>query len=139
MTAAGYVLGVDPGERRIGLALADLETSFARPLEVVDVRTGDPVERVVALVEEMGVVRVVVGRPTGLSGAPGPAVEAQQELVRRLTEDLAVPVEEYDERLTTVIAEQGLRASGAGRRARKENRDAVAAQVMLQGYLDARR
>ena len=138
MTAPGYVLGIDPGERRVGLALADLETRFARPLEVVDAGAIDPVERVAAIVDEMNVERVVVGRPTGLSGSAGPAVATQQAFVTRLTDRLSVPVEEFDERLTTVIAEQGLRASGARRRARKDNRDAVAAQVMLQGYLDAR-
>jgi putative Holliday junction resolvase len=131
------ILGIDPGERRVGLAVADSETRFARPLEVVDVTAADPVERIVAIVTELGVERVIVGRPVGLSGNAGPAVDAQQELVVRLQERLDVPLEEYDERLTTVIAEQGLRAAGASRAARKKARDAVAAQVMLQGYLDS--
>jgi putative Holliday junction resolvase len=137
MTGPGHVLGVDPGERRVGLAVADLETRFARPLEVVDVTTDDPVRRIVEIVEEMDVERVVVGRPVGLSGVAGPAVEAQRGFVERLGARLEVPLEEFDERLTTVMAEQGLRASGARPRARKEARDAVAAQVMLQGYLDS--
>lgn len=137
MTGPGYVLGVDPGERRVGLAVADLETRFARPLEVVDVNEVDPVQRIVELIAELGAERVVVGRPVGLSGAAGPAVDAQRALVERLAAEVQVPVEEFDERLTTVLAEQGLRASGARPRARKQARDAVAAQVMLQGYLDA--
>jgi putative Holliday junction resolvase len=95
------------------------------------------VERVAEVVTEMGVERVVVGRPVGLSGAAGPAVDAQRSLVERLVERLDVPVDQYDERLTTVVAEQGLRAAGARPRARKQARDAVAAQVMLQGYLDS--
>ena len=139
MTTPGHVLGVDPGARRMGLAVADLETRFARPLEVVDVTMGDPVERIFTLVTEMDVELVVVGRPIGLSGTAGPAVETQQDLVTRLKERLSVPVEEHDERLTTVMADQGLRAGGARRGARKERRDAVAAQLMLQGYLDAHR
>jgi putative pre-16S rRNA nuclease len=133
------ILGIDPGQRRIGLAVADAETRFARPLEVVDVTATDPVERITALIDELGVDRVVVGRPVGLSGAAGPAVATQQELVARLRAALDVPLEEYDERLTTVIAEQGLRASGASRESRKQRRDAIAAQVMLQGYLDSHR
>jgi putative pre-16S rRNA nuclease len=137
MTGPGFVLGVDPGNRRVGLAIADLETRFARPLEVVDVASIDPVERVAAIVEEMNVGVVVVGRPVGLSGAAGPAVVAQQALVERLVERLDVPVKEFDERLTTVVAEQGMRAAGTRSRSRKQVRDAVAAQVMLQGYLDA--
>jgi putative holliday junction resolvase len=139
MTPPGCVLGVDPGERRVGIAAADLETRFARPVEVIDASSSDPVERTAALVVELDAERVVVGRPTGLGGGAGPAVAAQQDFVDRLRARLEVPVEEFDERLTTVIAEQGLRASGAGRRARKRTLDAIAAQVMLQGYMDARR
>ena len=132
------ILGIDPGERRVGVAVADPETRFARPLEVIDAAQDDPVERIAGLVAELGVDVVVVGRPVGLSGRPGPAVAAQQDLVERLRRRIDAPVEEHDERLTTVIAEQGLRAAGASRGARKKTRDAIAAQVMLQSYLDAR-
>lgn len=131
------ILGIDPGERRVGVAVADPETRFARPLEVIDAAQDDPVERIAGLVAELDVDVVVVGRPVGLSGKPGPAVASQQSFVERLRRRIDAPVEEYDERLTTVIAEQGLRAAGAARGARKKTRDAIAAQVMLQGYLDA--
>jgi putative Holliday junction resolvase len=106
---------------------------------VVDKGSVDAVARVTALVQELDVELVVVGRPVGLSGRAGPAVEAQQELVTALRAALDVEVVEHDERLTTVVAEQGLRAGGARRRSRDELRDAVAAQVMLQGYLDTYR
>jgi putative Holliday junction resolvase len=133
------ILGIDPGAKRVGVAVADTETRFARPLEVVDKGSVDAVARVTALVQELDVELVVVGRPVGLSGRAGPAVEAQQELVTALRAALDVEVVEHDERLTTVVAEQGLRAGGARRRSRDELRDAVAAQVMLQGYLDTYR
>ena len=133
------ILGVDPGERRVGVALADEETRFARPLEVIDVAAADPVQRIGALVAEHEVSLVVVGKPVSLSGAQGPAVENAAPFVAALRDALSVDVVEHDERLTTVIAERGLRAGGAGREARKRIRDAVAAQVMLQGYLDASR
>lgn len=133
------ILGVDPGERRVGVALADEETRFARPLEVVDVALADPVARIADLVREHVVSLVVVGRPVGLSGRDGPAVEAAAPFVAALRDALPVDVVEHDERLTTVIAERSLRAGGAKRDARKKLRDAVAAQVMLQGYLDTRR
>lgn len=133
------ILGIDPGGRRVGVAIADYETRFARPLEVIDLETTDLVQRLEELITSNDVKVVVVGRPTGLSGTDGPAVEAQRGLLRTLQEGLAVPVEEHDERLTTVIAERGLRAGGAGRATRRTLRDAVAAQVMLQGYLDATR
>lgn len=131
------ILGVDPGARRIGIAAADLGTRFAHPVEVIDASATDPVARIAALVGELGATKVVVGRPVGLSGRAGPAVETQQGFVTALRDALEVQVVEHDERLTTVVAERGLRRSGASRSARKELRDAVAAQVMLQGYLDA--
>jgi putative Holliday junction resolvase len=133
------ILGVDPGARRIGLALAEASTRVAVPLEVVDARVRDPVERIAAVVAERDVERVVVGRPVGLDGSAGRAVEAQRELVARLRARLPVEVEEFDERLTTVVAERTMRAMGARRGARRPPVDAVAASVMLQGYLDSTR
>lgn len=133
------ILGVDPGARRIGVAVADEETHWARPLEVIDARATDPVVRLSELVTELGATRVVVGRPVGLSGHPGPAVEAQQDFVRRLSAALSIAVEEFDERLTTVAAERRLREAGTTGARAKAVKDAVAAQLMLQDYLDARR
>jgi putative Holliday junction resolvase len=131
------ILGVDPGERRVGIAAAGLHTRLAQPLEVIDTRNTEPVERIARLAEEMDVERIVVGRPTSLSGTQGPAMEVQQRFVAELRRATDVDVEEWDERLTTVIAEQGMRAGGASPAVRRQMRDAVAAQVMLQGYLDA--
>ena len=132
------ILGVDPGERRVGVAIADDETRFARPLEVIDVREMDPAARIAALVNELNVRMIVIGRPVGLSGRAGPAIETQKGFVAAVRAAVAVEVVEYDERLTSVLAEQGLRAAGADRGARKRIKDALAAQVMLQGYLDGR-
>ena len=139
------ILGIDPGSRRIGVAAADRETRFARPLEVIDTASTDPVARISLLVRDLPADLVVVGRPVSLSGRSGPSVEARSEFVRSLREALEVldvpgvpevRVVEHDERLTTVVAEQGLRAAGGRAKARKKVLDAVAAQVMLQGFLD---
>jgi putative Holliday junction resolvase len=132
------ILGIDPGERRVGIAVADEETLWARPLEVIDRTTTDPVSRIAALAREHDATLVVVGKPLALSGDAGRAVVDAAPFVEALRAVLTVEVVEHDERLTTVIAERSLRAGGAGRAARKRLRDAVAAQVMLQGYLDAR-
>lgn len=131
------ILGVDPGERRVGLAIADLETRFARPLEVVDTRESDPVERIQDVIAENGVTKVVVGRPVTLSGELGHSAAEQKSFLVRLRGALSVEVDVYDERLTTVIAERQLREAGVNPKKRKAIADAVAAQVMLQGYLDA--
>lgn len=128
------ILGVDPGEKRVGLALADPETRFARPLEVTDAETAQ--DRIRQVVEEMEVTKVVVGRPVTLAGSDGPASERLMGFLDRLRSALSVEVDVYDERLTTVIAERAMREAGTSARRRKELRDAVAAQVMLQGYLD---
>jgi putative holliday junction resolvase len=131
------ILGVDPGGRRVGIAAADLGTRMAHPLEVVDRRRTDPFTRIAQLAKELRVERIVVGRPTSLSGREGPAITAQQGFVAGLRKATTVEVTEWDERLTTVLAERAMRAAGASASTRKENRDAVAAQIMLQGYVDA--
>ena len=112
------ILGIDPGERRVGVAVADAETRFARPLEVIDAREQDPVRRIAEIALDLDAELIVVGRPIGLSGRAGPAVETHAGFVERLKEKTTAPVEEFDERLTSVIAERHLRAGGAGRRAR---------------------
>ncbi|MBA3350192.1 MAG: Holliday junction resolvase RuvX [Actinobacteria bacterium] len=120
------------------MALADEETGVAVPLDVIEARSVDPVARIVELARERGARVIVVGRPVGLSGREGPAVAAQGEFLAKLRTAVSVPVEEFDERLTTVIAEKSLRASGSSAGTRAKVRDAVAAQVMLQGYLDTK-
>ncbi len=131
------ILGVDPGARRVGLAIADEETRFARPLEVVDISTVDPVERVRAVVHNEEVSLVVVGKPIGLGGDEGPALRAARSLAQGLQAVLTVPVIEHDERLSTVAAERALRESGRKGRGLRDVVDSVAAQIMLQGYLDS--
>lgn len=131
------IIGIDPGTKRVGVAIADDETRFARPLEVIDTTATDPVARIAEIVAREGAELVVVGRPISLRGDAGPAVDAQQAFLARVKDAVAVEVIEHDERLTTVLADQGLSAAGGRRRTRAELRDAVAAQVLLQSYLDA--
>ncbi|MBW3594947.1 MAG: Holliday junction resolvase RuvX [Actinobacteria bacterium] len=136
MVARANVLGVDPGTKRIGLAIADTETRFAHPLVVLDA-TATSIDRIVEIANEHDVVTIVVGKPIGLSGRAGPAVETQKVFVEKLRSRTDIPIEEFDERLTTVVAEAGLRASGSRPEQRKDKRDAIAAQLLLQGFLDA--
>ncbi len=133
------ILGIDYGSKRIGVAVADEETRFARPLEVIDVDKQDPFGRVAELVGELGVRLIVVGKPLALSGKEGPAVLAQSAFLSRLRDAVRVDVCEHDEHLTTVMADRQMRAAGLKRDAQKQLRDAIAAQVMLQGYLDGNR
>ena len=133
------IIGVDPGERRVGLAVADMETRFARPLEVIDTKVADPVARIIELIAELDAHKIVVGRPTDLKGNAGPAVEKQQLLVGALTAACDIEIVEHDERMTSVIADRQLRQAGKSAKDARSIRDAVAAQVLLQDYLDSNR
>ncbi|HEY4397862.1 MAG TPA: Holliday junction resolvase RuvX [Acidimicrobiia bacterium] len=138
----GRVLGVDLGSRRIGLAISDPGERVATPHAVIE-RSGDPAvdhQTILAHAREAGACRVVVGLPLSLSGDTGPAARAvlgEVDALRALAGQ-EVTVETHDERLTTVIAEQGMREARVPRRARRRNVDSAAAAVMLQSYLETR-
>lgn len=138
-------VGLDLGERRIGVAVSDRGGMLASPWTVIE-RSGERSTdhaRVAALVAEVGAERVVVGLPVSLQGTEGPAARAAREEALALAQVVGVPVELADERLTTVTADRALRA-GDQRRERSASRrrrvvDQVAAAVMLQAFLDRRR
>jgi len=134
------ILGVDLGSRRIGLALSDASGTLASPLDVL-ARSGDRGDdhaAILAVAREHEVGTIVVGMPKSLSGKDGPAARearAEIEQLQELAGDL--PVEQYDERFTTVIAQRSLVEAGVRRDARRKKVDKVAAAVMLQSYLEA--
>ncbi len=138
MKAYTRLLGLDVGRRRIGAALSDPSGLLASPLGVIELRgTKEGWEEVCAWVEEYGVVRIIVGLPLHLDGSEGEEAARVRGWVGGLQARLDVPVELWDERLSTVAAERNLRESGMGRKRRRERRDAVAAALVLQSYLDA--
>ncbi|MGN6033056.1 MAG: Holliday junction resolvase RuvX [Thermomicrobiales bacterium] len=134
----GRMLGLDLGERRIGVAISDELGMIASPLTMVP-RQGPVVKDVLALIERYGIVRVIVGMPTSLSGREGPQAASIRAYAESIRAELGVPLDYWDERMTTSIAEQHLIASGVRRDKRKQQVDAMAAAVMLQGYLDRER
>ena len=133
------ILGLDPGSRRIGVALSDPTGTIATPLTVLDADAPDLARRLRELVAEHAVERIVVGRPTGLSGAPTAATESADRFAEFVAEATGLRVDRVDERFTTVIAERAMLEGDASRRKRRARRDQVAAAVLLQGYLDASR
>lgn len=134
------LLGVDPGERRIGLAISDEEGMIASPVGAIDRQeVADAAEAVIARARELGAEGIVVGMPVTLRGEVGPAALKVQEFVERLRACGEVPVTVCDERLTTVAAERALLEAGMSRRARRGKRDQVAAALILQAYLDRQR
>lgn len=137
----GRVLGVDWGERRIGLALSDESGTLASPLATLTRRTGKrpPVADILRTCQSHDVRAVVVGLPLDESGQEGPAAVAARELADALTRRGAPAVTLWDERMSTARALQAVREAGGSTRGRKDDLDALAAAVLLQTYLDARR
>ncbi len=138
------VVGVDLGERRIGVAVSDGTGTLASPRCTIE-RSGDAAadwSALAAVVEEVEARRVVVGLPLSLNGRRGPAARAAQADADGLAELLAprgVAVETFDERLTTVSASRSLRDAGVGGRAQRAKIDQSAAAVLLQAWLDGQR
>jgi putative Holliday junction resolvase len=138
------VLGVDLGSRRIGLAASDESRVLASPLRVLSraEEVGADHEAILAEARDLGADRIVVGLPLSLDGRHGPAaraVLAEVEALRALARPAGVEVDTYDERFTTVTAEQGLREARVGRSKRRARIDAAAATVILQSWLEANR
>ena len=133
-------LGIDLGAQRIGIAVSDRSGTIASPLTVLQ-RTGSPQQdhrRIAALVLEEEAERVVVGLPLSMSGEMGRAAQAAVAEAEALATVVGVPVETYDERLTTVTADRALMEFKMKADARRRVVDKVAAAVMLQAWLDGR-
>jgi putative holliday junction resolvase len=131
------ILGIDFGQARIGLAISDELQLLAHPLETISA-TKDPVARVAEFVRERKIDNVVVGIPRHMSGKIGDAAKAALQFVEKLRAVLPCKVATWDERLTTVAADRALRDAGKKTRATRQYVDQVAAQMILQGYLDWR-
>ena len=134
-------LGIDLGSKRIGVALSDSAGSVATPYEVV-ARSGDRQRdhrRIADLAAEAGARCLVVGLPLSLDGSDGPAATAARAEAEELAAATGLPVELWDERLTTVTADRDLRALDLSAPARRRVVDKVAAAVLLQAWLDHRR
>ena len=134
-------MGLDPGEKRIGLALSDESQFLAQPLTTLTRRAGKrfPMHRLLTQVEQHAVTGVVVGLPLDPDGSEGTAAAAARALASDIARHAGQPVELWDERLTTARALRAVRAMGGSTRGRKEDVDALAAAVLLQHYLDAKR
>lgn len=132
-------LGIDVGERRIGVAVSDPSGTLSSPHGVVR-RAPEAAARLAALAAEVGAEVIVVGLPLKMrGGGEGPQASEVRAFAAELARHTATPIEFYDERLTTVMAERSLLAAGKRRDKRKQQVDAVAAALILQGWLDRRR
>ena len=141
LPSSGRLISVDWGEVRIGLALSDESQFLATPLETLVRRPGKrfPMPRFTALVAEHAPVGVVVGLPLTGEGAEGESAVEARELAELIGRRTGLPVELWDERLSTARALGAIREQGGSTRGRREDVDALAAAVVLQSYLEAGR
>jgi putative Holliday junction resolvase len=135
------VLGIDVGQRRIGLAISDPSRTLARPLATLQVGDHDAVDRVAGEIarlagEEDGLAEVVVGMPLRLDGSPDEQTPRVAAFVQALKGRTSIPIVGEGERLTSREAESRLASGERDWRKRKARLDAAAAAIILQDYLD---
>jgi putative pre-16S rRNA nuclease len=131
------VLAIDYGTKRMGIAISDELKMIAQPLEFIPAAPfADFLARLKELLRDQQVELVLVGMPRNLDGSYGPAALAVQDFVAVLQGALTVPIQTWDERLTSTQANRLLIQSGVRRNRRKQKVDQMAAAILLQSYLD---
>lgn len=131
-------LGIDLGEARIGVAVSDELGMLAHPLETIHVKeVADPLARIVQLATEKDVSHVIIGFPKNMDGTTGVAAEKTRAFADKLREKVGCVVKLWDERLTTVAAQRYLHDAGRNVKQSRVLIDQVAAQIILQGWLDS--
>lgn len=132
------LLCLDIGGKRIGVAVSDELGMIASPVKTIDAKT-NVVDELKSMIDSYGVRRLVVGLPVGMSGKEGPQAAEVREIAENLRQKLDVELIYSDERLSSAVADQALIRQGTRREKRKQHIDAMAAAVILQGYLDTQR
>ena len=133
-------MGLDIGEKRIGVALSDPLQVIASALTVVERITDEAaIKQIIDLAQEHEVERIVVGLPRSMDGSLGRQAQTVQSFIGLLKKGTQLSVVTWDERLSTVAAERALLEMGMKRDKRKKRRDSLAASFILQSYLDSER
>ena len=130
-------LAIDLGEARVGIAVSDDLGMLAHPMETIQVKAGRVVQRILEITREKGTQTIVVGMPRNMDGTFGPAAQKAREFIESLKLETPCRVVPWDERLTTVSAQRSLHEAGKNARAQKAIIDQVAAQILLQSWLDS--
>ena len=133
------VMGIDYGDARTGIAISDLLCSLVGSTTVIHSRNPEKtIEEICCLVKEHDVGELVMGFPRNMDGTEGPRAELYRAFAARLEETVGMPVKLWDERRTTVEAHQILSEHNYHGKKRKNTVDAVAASLILEGYLNFR-
>jgi len=131
-------LGIDHGDARIGLAISDDLGMLAHPLETIYIKeVADPVAYIAAVVTSRDIGQIVLGLPRNMDGTYGPASEKVRAFAEKLRVACPCPIKLWDERLTSVAAQRSLHEAGRNVKNSREVIDQVAAQLILQGWLDS--
>ena len=130
-------LGIDLGDARIGVAASDDLGMLAHPLETIPATKGDPIARILELAASRGAAAIVIGMPRNMDGTYGPAATKAKEFIEALRSSTEIKVIGWDERLTTVSAQRSLHEAGKNTKKQRPIIDQVAAQIILQGWLDS--
>ena len=130
------VLGIDHGEARIGLAITDPVGIMAHPLETIQLKTTDPIERIINLIKERKIKQIVLGLPLRMDGSEGTAAEKIRAFGIEIMEKIDLPLHYVDESLTTVVAAEKLHQAGKNAKKQKSIIDQAAAVEILSNWLD---
>ncbi len=131
------ILGIDYGEKRVGLAISSPVGFIAQGLPTIERIDGtDYLEEIAGVVEEKEVDEIVVGLPKNMNGSIGVKAEEVLVLVEVLKSKFNLPVHTFDERLTTVRAHRAMTGAKMSKKGKKKRVDMIAAQFILQAYLD---
>jgi putative Holliday junction resolvase len=132
------ILAVDPGSKRVGVAVSDPSGTIAQALATVPAEPRDTLpDRLAGIAREQEAGRIVVGLPRRMDGSEGPEAKSARALAESLRRTAKLPVELVDERLTTVAAERSMIDAGTRRAKRRQSIDRVAATLLLQSHLDS--
>jgi len=133
------IVGLDFGTRRCGVAISDPMQIIASTHEVIEIGSEkELLRRIREICDEVEAERIVIGLPLNMDGSEGPSALASRAFAEKLVNKTGLPVETWDERLTTKTAEAALIEAGTRREKRKGLVDKLAAQIMLQHYLDSK-
>ena len=133
----GALIGLDPGTKTIGIAISDERRTLASPLETIQRSklTAD-LKRLEQIMTERDVVGIVLGMPVNMDGSAGPRAQSVRAFSRNIEQAFTLPVLHWDERLSTVAAQEAMIESGLNRKTRAEKIDAMAAAEILRGALE---
>jgi putative holliday junction resolvase len=136
----GRIIGLDLGEKRIGVAISDETATISNAIDTITgLSVKDLIKRISEIVLFRGVEEVVIGLPLNMNGSRGPQAEKAINFAEKLEKKVSCKVSTFDERLTTAQGEAILLSVDMSRKKRKQSIDKLAAQIMLQAYLDLRK